>query len=78
MTDTRFQALMPDPLVWLGVTKIHKLVSMSNVKYDAITAAGIEVAEHIVADAVSFGRRRVQKTSEEKLVREKGGLNSPG
>lgn len=51
VTDTRFQALMPDPLVWLGVTKIHKLVSMSNVKYDAITAAGIEVVERVAIPA---------------------------
>jgi len=24
ITDTRFQALMPDPLHWLGVTKVRK------------------------------------------------------
>lgn len=47
VTDTRFQALMPDPLHWLGVTKIHKLVSMSNVKYDAIIKSGIEVVERV-------------------------------
>ncbi|CAN0029585.1 unnamed protein product, partial [Discosporangium mesarthrocarpum] len=27
--DTRFQAMMPDPLHWLGVTKIHRFISMS-------------------------------------------------
>lgn len=47
ITDTRFQALMPDALHWLGVTKIHKLVSMSDMKYDAITASGIKVVERI-------------------------------
>ena len=26
--DTRFQALMPDPLHFLGVTKIHNFISM--------------------------------------------------
>jgi hypothetical protein len=31
------QALMPDSLHWLGITRIHKLVSMSDMKYDAIT-----------------------------------------
>ncbi len=41
--DMRFQELMPDILHWLGVQKIHHLVSMSNMKYDAITRAGIEV-----------------------------------
>ena len=47
VTDSRFQAIMPDPLHWLGITKIHKLISMSNMKYDAITASGIEVVERV-------------------------------
>ena len=33
------QALMPDALHWIGVTRIHRLVSMSDMKYDAITAS---------------------------------------
>jgi GTP cyclohydrolase II len=45
--DMRFQELMPDVLHWLGVKKIHRLVSMSNDKYDAITGSGIEVGERI-------------------------------
>jgi GTP cyclohydrolase II len=45
--DMRFQDLMPDPLHWLGVKKIHRLVSMSNMKYDAIVRAGIEVGERV-------------------------------
>ncbi|MES2936681.1 MAG: GTP cyclohydrolase II [Pseudomonadota bacterium] len=45
--DMRFQELMPDVLHWLGVKKIHRLVSMSNMKYDAITGAGIEVGERV-------------------------------
>ena len=45
--DMRFQQLMPDVLHWLGVRRIHRLVSMSNVKYDAIVGAGIEVGERI-------------------------------
>ena len=45
--DMRFQQLMPDVLHWLGVRKIHRLVSMSNMKYDAITGAGIEVGERV-------------------------------
>jgi GTP cyclohydrolase II len=45
--DMRFQELMPDVLHWLGVRRIHRLVSMSNMKYDAITGAGIEVGERI-------------------------------
>jgi len=45
--DMRFQELMPDVLHWLGVKKIHRLVSMSNDKYDAITGSGIEVGERV-------------------------------
>ncbi len=45
--DMRFQELMPDVLHWLGITKIHRLVSMSNIKYDAITGAGIEVVDRV-------------------------------
>jgi GTP cyclohydrolase II len=45
--DMRFQELMPDVLHWLGVQKIHRLVSMSNMKYDAITGSGIEVGERV-------------------------------
>jgi GTP cyclohydrolase II len=43
----RFQELMPDVLHWLGVKKIHRLVSMSNMKYDAITKSGIEVGVRV-------------------------------
>ncbi|MDZ8105592.1 MAG: GTP cyclohydrolase II [Nostoc sp. DedQUE12a] len=45
--DMRFQELMPDVLHWLGVTRIDRMVSMSNMKYNAITQAGIEIVERI-------------------------------
>jgi len=45
--DVRFQQLMVDPLHWLGVTKIDKLVSMSDMKYNAITSSGIEVVDRV-------------------------------
>jgi len=45
--DTRFQALMPDVLHWLGITKIDKFISMSNMKYDSIVSTGIEIVERI-------------------------------
>jgi GTP cyclohydrolase II len=45
--DMRFQELMPDVLHWLGIRKIHRLVSMSNDKHSAITGSGIEVGERI-------------------------------
>ena len=45
--DARFQELMPDCLHWLGVTKIDRFVSMSNMKHDNVTAAGIEIGERV-------------------------------
>ncbi len=45
--DMRFQELMPDVLHWLGVRRIHRLVSMSNMKFDAIVGSGIAVDERI-------------------------------
>ncbi|MFM8547334.1 MAG: GTP cyclohydrolase II [Betaproteobacteria bacterium] len=45
--DMRFQELMPDVLHWLGIRCIHRLVSMSSDKYDAITGSGITVTERI-------------------------------
>ena len=45
--DMRFQELMPDVLHWLGVRKIHRLVSMSNMKYDALVNSGIEIGERV-------------------------------
>ena len=51
--DMRFQELRPDVLHWLGIRKIHRLVSMSNDKYDAITGSGIEVGERVpIPDAL--------------------------
>ena len=45
--DVRFQELMPDVLLWLGVDKLSKFVSMSNMKFDALTRAGISVDERV-------------------------------
>lgn len=45
--DARFQELMPDPLHFFGIKKIHNLHSMSNMKYDAIVKSGIEVVNRI-------------------------------
>jgi len=45
--DMRFQELMPDVLHWLGVRTIHRLVSMSHMKYEAIVASGIAVGERV-------------------------------
>jgi GTP cyclohydrolase II len=45
--DARFQQLMPDVLHWLGVTRIDRFVSMSNMKHDALTSSGIEIGERV-------------------------------
>lgn len=47
VTDTRFQALMPDALHWLGITKIDRFISMSDMKYDAIVKSGIKIVERV-------------------------------
>lgn len=45
--DMRFQALMPDILHWLGIKKIDRMLSMSNMKHDAIVSQGISIIERI-------------------------------
>ncbi len=45
--DVRFQELMPDALHWLGVTRIDRFVSMSDMKHDALTRQGIEISERV-------------------------------
>ena len=50
----RFQELMPDVLHWLGIRRIHRLVSMSNMKYDAIVApvsrstSGVNIPDELI------------------------------
>ncbi|KAG8768989.1 Uracil-regulated protein 1 [Ceratobasidium sp. 428] len=52
--DMRFQALMPDILHWLGITKIDNMISMSDMKYNAIVDSGIpilkryDLPEHLI------------------------------
>lgn len=43
----RFQELMPDVLHWMGARRIDRLVSMSDMKYNAITRSGIEVVTRV-------------------------------
>jgi GTP cyclohydrolase II len=45
--DVRFQELMPDVLHWLGITRIDRFVSMSDMKHDALTRQGIEIVERV-------------------------------
>ncbi|CAD0114781.1 unnamed protein product [Aureobasidium uvarum] len=41
------EALMPDILHWLGITKIDRMLSMSNMKHDAIVEQGIPIHERV-------------------------------
>jgi GTP cyclohydrolase II len=45
--DARFQQLMPDTIHWLGLRRIDRFVSMSDMKYDALVGQGVEVAERV-------------------------------
>ena len=45
--DARFQQLMPDMIHWLGLKRIDRFVSMSDMKYDALTSQGIEIGERV-------------------------------
>jgi GTP cyclohydrolase II len=45
--DSRFQVLMPDILHWLGITKIDRMLSMSDMKHDAIVDQGIPILERV-------------------------------
>ena len=45
--DMRFQELMPDVFHWLGISRIDRWVSMSNLKRDALATQGIEVGEQV-------------------------------
>ncbi len=49
--DARFQQLMPDVLHWLGITRIDRLVSMSNLKYEALVNSGLEIGERVALPA---------------------------
>ena len=84
--DMRFQDIMPDVLHWLGIERIDRFVSMSNMKYDAIVGQGIDIGERVVIpdelvpddasveiDAkIAAGYFANEQVSEEELVAPKG------
>lgn len=45
--DMRVQELATDVLHWLGICRIDRWVSMSNLKRDAVTASGIEIVRQV-------------------------------
>ncbi len=59
--DLRFQELMPDVFHWLGIARIDRWASMSNMKYAALVAQGIEVVEQVaIPDALIPADARVE------------------
>ncbi|GAA5166614.1 GTP cyclohydrolase II [Viridibacterium curvum] len=59
--DMRFQELMPDVFHWLGITRIDRWASMSNMKHGALAAQGIEVVERVaIPDALIPADARVE------------------
>jgi GTP cyclohydrolase II len=45
--DMRFQQLMPDVFHWLGIKRIDRWASMSDMKHGALVEQGIEVVERV-------------------------------
>ena len=45
--DARFQELMPDIFHWLGVGRIDRFASMSDMKHDALVSQGVQIMERI-------------------------------
>ncbi len=45
--DMRLQELMPDVFHWLGIARIDRFASMSNMKSDALREQGIEIVEQV-------------------------------
>ena len=62
--DARFQQLMPDVIHWLGIRRIDRFVSMSNMKYDALAGGGIEIGERIPipAELISWYRAMTSRS----------------
>ncbi|MGE0850002.1 MAG: GTP cyclohydrolase II [Hyphomicrobiaceae bacterium] len=51
--DARFQQLMPDVIHWLGIARIDRFVSMSDMKHDALVSQGIRIVERVpIPDAL--------------------------
>jgi len=59
--DMRFQELMPDVLHWLGITRIHRFASMSDMKCDALIRQGIAIDERVpIPDSLIPADARVE------------------
>ena len=80
--DMRFQELMPDALHWLGVSRIDRFVSMSNMKHDAMARQGefesaIDAYEQVIEldpenlDA-AYNRDLLQQLQEQQQQQDQG------
>ncbi len=59
--DMRFQELMPDVFHWLGIKRIDRWASMSDMKHGALVEQGIEVVERVpIPDALIPADARVE------------------
>src|SRR5262249_43940439 len=45
--DARFQQLMPDVIHWLGIRRIERFISMSDMKHDALVNQGIQIVDRV-------------------------------
>jgi GTP cyclohydrolase II len=45
--DMRFQDLMPDVFHWLGMRRIDRWISMSNLKFEPMRQQGIEIVARV-------------------------------
>ncbi|MFA6264955.1 MAG: GTP cyclohydrolase II [Pseudolabrys sp.] len=45
--DARFQQLMPDVIHWLGLKRLDRFISMSDMKHDALVSQGVEIVERV-------------------------------
>jgi GTP cyclohydrolase II len=72
--DARFQQLMPDVMHWLGVRRIDRFMSMSNMKHDALVASGIDVGERVAIPAELIP----QDASVEMEAKKAAGYYTPG
>ena len=67
--DMRFQEMMPDVLSWLGIIRIDKFVSMSDMKFEPIVQAGIRVVERVAIPDERIPADAVPDADELKLAK---------
>ena len=49
---------MPDTIHWLGLKRIDRFLSMSDMKHDALTSQGIDIVERVPIPPELDSRRR--------------------